>query len=168
MLEISLLTDEPSVTQKIFDEAIHAHPDYYYLYSRMAFHLMPRRGGSVEQVEQFGDNMFHQTRGLEKYIVYNFIMGKVSRAHRLDTFFDTYNIDWERMKKGYQTRERLYGKCHHLRANYLKTAYHKNDEEVIRSLLNFFEKNWDQAAWKKMKTCSEIREQYSDKPSSDN
>lgn len=159
-LKISLLLDEMAESQSIFDEATRRYPCYNYYYATMAFHLMPRWGGSVEEVHQFAEDMFTQTSGYQKYIIYNVIMGKIMRYTGLDYFFDMYDFNWERMKKGYEMRARYFGSSNYVNARYFVNAYFVGDKDAMRELLHFFDKHWDASDWKRETYVKELRDEF--------
>lgn len=84
----------------MIDEGLRRHPGYYPLYFETVEGLLPKWGGSVEDIEAFALDAVARTKSTEGYTLYARIYWYASQTQFKDRLFDETRVDWPTMRQG--------------------------------------------------------------------
>jgi membrane associated rhomboid family serine protease len=105
--------------RSLMDDGIRRTPDNFALYSHMLRSLMPRWGGSAEEVRTFIDEITTRESAAEQATLYTRLFWSYAELERDDVnIFKDTGADWPRMKAGFQELM-----AHHPRSDYVLNAY---------------------------------------------
>ena len=113
-LSLSIAHDQGISTTDLrarFNEAVSRFPEYLPLYREMIRALMPRWGGSYQEIDQFVQDMYKKVpvgRGFEKYVEIYDLLPRLEGGD-FDLFSDTL-ADWPSMRHGFQDMMREHPK----------------------------------------------------------
>jgi hypothetical protein len=94
--------------QKIIDEGLTKEPLYYQLYFTVAHYFAPKWHGNAEEIDRFVNASVARTKdqiGLEMYARIYWFMSQAQYGDRL--FLDS-NVEWEKMKQGFNDMLKRY------------------------------------------------------------
>jgi membrane associated rhomboid family serine protease len=135
-LEVGLdQTKDREKLQAIFDRGWAKAPNYRPLYRRMLRILMPRWGGSYDDVDKFVNQIYAQTasaRGYERYAELYSAYAQLE-GDELDLFIDSQAF-WSGMRSGYLGLLRRYPKSDAVLNSFANFACRANDKETYNRL----------------------------------
>jgi membrane associated rhomboid family serine protease len=137
-LAISLGVDESKSRdqlRKLFDLSVDQFPDYYGPYPQMLRALLPKWGGSYEQIDDFIEQAQQRAPRERQPEMYARLYTTVAviEGDEVDLFLETL-AKWQRLKNGYEDMLKRYPQSAWLRNIYAGMACRANDVEVYRSV----------------------------------
>jgi hypothetical protein len=126
-------------------EAIKRHPSYYEFYFAVIASMQPRWGGSFEMMMEFADVAVENTRKLEGESLYARIFWY---AYNLfpDDLFTTHQIDWPRLKRGFDDLLARYPDDWNRNA-YAQFACIAGDKPTTRRMFRELEGRFETSGW---------------------
>ena len=85
---------------RMLDEGLTRHPQYYDLYFKAMAYYAPRSGGSAQAVEDFARAAVKRTRKTEGEGMYARIYWYAAQVQYRDELFRQSKVDWPTMKRG--------------------------------------------------------------------
>jgi hypothetical protein len=134
--------------REIFDRGLTEAPQYRPLYRRMLRILMPRWGGSYEDVDKFINQIYAQTvkaRGYERYAELYSTYARLE-GDELDLFADTPAF-WSGMTMGYQGLVKRYPKSDAVLNSFANFACRADDKVTYNRLRGVVGKRLSSTAW---------------------
>jgi hypothetical protein len=121
---------------KVFDEAIKYNPDYFEIYFRKIYFLLPRWNGSAGEFESFLNRTANTMGGDKGDIFYARMVNRFYRS-RLegDAVFKNTELSWKRTKKGFELLQKQYPNSLDVQSAYARLATVAGDEEVAKAMM---------------------------------
>jgi membrane associated rhomboid family serine protease len=137
----------------IFVEGVHRWPQYFSLYRGMLRALMPRWGGSYQQVDEFirESSMRPGTRPDSALYARLYWMYGDLEGDSTNVFTDT-QADWTVMQGGFQNLMRLHGKSDVILNAFARFACEANDGSKYGELRLLIEQRRSASAWTEKRT----------------
>jgi len=133
---------------KLFEEAIAFEPMYWDYYYSKAHFLLPRWRGKEGEWEKFADSMRKKIGGKEGLAVYAYICHQMSFYFKKTSYFQTHDISWQKMKKGFFAIEELYGTSNRHVNQFCKYACLAGDKKTALGLFEWIGEDWDKTVWR--------------------
>jgi hypothetical protein len=134
-----------------FEEAVKLEPLYWDFYQDKAVYLLPRWYGKPGEWEQFAEEASNRIGGKEGNILYSVVCWGIRRYYSSDEFFEKNKVSWERIKKGFVEREKIYGASYRYLNAFCLMAGAAGDRVTTRALLNRIGENWEPDFWTEKK-----------------
>ncbi len=134
--------------REIFDRGLTKAPQYRPLYRRMLRILMPRWGGSYEEVDKFINQIYAQTvkaRGYERYAELYSTYARLE-GDELNLFADTPAF-WSGMNTGYRGLLKRYPKSDAVLNSFANFACRADDKVTYNRLRGVVEKRLSATSW---------------------
>lgn len=130
--------------EQLLEEAFQFEPTYYCFYQNHVENLLPKWGGHAGEPETFANTIADRVGGPEGDTIYfNVAMSlNCCKAEPQAPF-----ISWDRVKKGFQALDQLYGSTNYQRNEIAFVAFRRKDGEYARQLFMRINDNWDRAVW---------------------
>ncbi len=134
--------------QAIFDQGLAKAPKYGPMYGQMLRILMPRWGGSYEDVDKFINQIYAQTASTRGYEPYAALYSSYARLEgdEVDFFADTKAF-WSGMRTGYLGLVRRYAASDAVLNNFANFACRAGDKDQYRRLRGAIGKRPSSTAW---------------------
>lgn len=134
--------------QAIFDRGMAKAPKYRPLYRRMLRILMPRWGGSYDDVDKFINQVYTQSASARGYQRYAELYSTYARMEgdELDLFSDTHAF-WSEMRNGYLGLVRRYPASDVVLNSFANFACRANDKDDYNRLRGAVGKRLASTAW---------------------
>ena len=142
-----------------FERGVELEPTYTPLYTSMAFALLPKWYGEEGEVEQFAETSAAALEGEDALELYTRIAWYV-HDDAPKAFFERYDFDWDRMKKGFDTIEGRYPGSRFNRNSFCRMATRARDREAAARLFADLEEGWNddkQEVWDSERVYGEFR-----------
>jgi hypothetical protein len=135
-MEVALqLGWEPAEFRALYDAAISRFPDFHPLYFSMIRSLLPRWGGSIEQVDAYIAEVVKQTEKRQRKIMYARLYWYVAGAEGDDfSLFEDSAATWADMKTGFQQLTAATPKSSWNLNNFASFACRAGDADTYRKL----------------------------------
>jgi hypothetical protein len=134
--------------REIFDHGLTKAPNYRPLYRRMLRILMPRWGGSYEEVDKLINQIYAQTvstRGYERYAELYSTYARLE-GDELNLFFDTPAF-WSGMNTGYRDLLKRYPKSDAVLNSFANFACRADDKVTYNRLRGVVGKRLSSTSW---------------------
>jgi len=134
--------------REVFDRGLTKAPQYRPLYRRMLRILMPRWGGSYEEVDKFINQIYAQTvkaRGYERYAELYSTYARLE-GDELNLFADT-SAFWSGMNTGYLGLLKRYPKSDSVLNSFANLACRADDTATYNRLRGMVGKRFSATAW---------------------
>jgi hypothetical protein len=130
--------------EQLLEEAFQFEPTYYYFYENHVENLLPKWGGQPGDPETFAKTIADRVGGPEGDVIYFNVAMHLNccKAQPQAPF-----ISWDRVKKGFQALDQLYGSTNHQRNELAFVAFRQGDGEYARQIFARINDNWDKAVW---------------------
>lgn len=130
----------------VFEDGVAKNPDDDDLYFAMETDLLPKWGGSLEEVERFIASVTARMpteRGLEMYAS---MYAALSYEDVAQTLFTSTHVSWPKMKAGFEGQLARYPHVDH-RNRYAYFACMANDRQVLAEQLRLIGDGFNRAFW---------------------
>ena len=130
----------------LFDEAFKFEPGYYYDARVLASYLLPKWSGQEGATENFTQEIADRVGGDRGDALYFQV---ASADYVICGCGDNPKMSWERIEKGFEASEKLYGvsMLNLNRIAYLATHFGRTDPIVADKVLGRIGEQWDEATW---------------------
>jgi hypothetical protein len=133
---------------KMFDEGIKYNPDYFDLYFRKVYFLLPRWNGSEGEFESFVDRAANKMGGDKGDIFYARMVNHFfSRRIEGDDVFKNTKLSWKRTKKGFELLLKQYPNSLDVESEYAKLATVADDEEIAKGMFEKIGNRCNKDTW---------------------
>ncbi len=144
--------------EKLFSDAISFEPLFWDYYYTKAHYLLPRWHGKKREWEEYAETVSKKIGGKEGSAVYAYICKMLTRYYPHDGFFGVADVDWEKLKKGMQDIEKLYGSSNRHLNEFLRMACLAGDKKTAKELFDWLEDDWDKYVWAERWRFEQYRE----------
>jgi hypothetical protein len=94
---------------ELFNEAISIEPLYEEIYLSKTVYLKPKWFGKKGDVKKFAEEVINTLGGKEAYRIYYLIATEQAMTYGFDLFLKETELSWEKIIKGYDASQELYG-----------------------------------------------------------
>lgn len=143
----------------IFDKGILIERDYFPIYNRRAFYLLPRWGGTDEDAEKFAREYDEKLKDTNEFL-YAKLAACLISCHSYQDFgkFMKLNFSYPIIKKEHIEILKMYPENYFYLNTFCLLASLYNDKPVSNELFNKIGENWDESVWGK----EEVFKKYKD------
>jgi hypothetical protein len=140
----------------LFDEAFKFEPGYYYNARVLASYLLPKWSGEEGATEKFTQEVADRVGGSQGDALYFEI---ASADYVICGCGDNPKMSWERIEKGFESSEKLYGvsMLNLNRIAYLSTHFGRTDPIVADKVLGRIGEQWDEATWETQEDFENVK-----------
>jgi hypothetical protein len=139
-----------------FDRGIQFEPDYYYLYLQFANYLLPKWDGHPGDASTFARSSADRLGGSAGDLLYFQIATVLIR--RGDGDFPIKQMDWERIRRGYQALSTQYGVDRRTKNQLAFMAYKYRDVNVLKQQFAVIGDDWAPGVWRDRKFFDRARD----------
>jgi len=132
---------------EFMEQGIAIEPLYPEVYREHALTLLPRWYGSEGDWEKFINDSSAKIGGIEGRILYSEICWRISRYYRGEEFFTQNDVDWSRIKQGFEDCEKVYGNSYRYLNAYCLLSCSKKDYSLARDLFKRIGSHWEPDFW---------------------
>jgi len=136
----------PVKFEALVDEALAREPQYYQTYFMVLENLLPKWGGSIDEIEAFAQDAVRRTKHLEGQGMYARVYWFVSQTEFKNDIFNSSLVDWAQMKAGFEDIISRYPDAWNLN-NYARFACLARDKAKTAELLKRIESTVVADAW---------------------
>jgi hypothetical protein len=148
MIEITCESGGPRERlDALYQEGHAAFPDFYGLTAIYAWSLDRTWYGREGDVAWLADTLLTDPGGDSGQVSYSFIAQQTTRIVAAQRYFSATGLSWEKVKRAFAVREKLYGLSVHDWNAYCYIAYAASDREPCREAHAHFGDNWDPTVW---------------------
>ena len=141
-------SSEEEETEQYFLKGLEIDPEYYPLYTTYLNSLLPRWGGSIEEVTQFIENLPGKLAEEKKEMFYSQLVRYLSSWYHQGEYEQKYSFPWKRVAAGFESLRREYPYAVHLQNAYCFMACLHQDKKIAAQLFPALEKyELDRDVW---------------------
>lgn len=130
----------------IFDRGIQFEPGYFYLYLQYANYLLPKWDGHPGDATAFAKVSADRLGGDSGNLLYFQIATVLIK--RGDSSFPVHEMDWERIRRGYQALSAQYGESRRTMNQLVFMAYKFKDASVAQRQFAAIGDKWSRRVWR--------------------
>jgi hypothetical protein len=140
----------------LFDEAFKFEPGYYYNARVLAAYLLPKWSGEEGATEKFTQEVADRVGGDQGDALYFEV---ASANYVICGCGDDPKMSWERIEKGFEASEKLYGvsMLNLNRIAYLATHVGRTDPIVADKVLGRIGEQWDEETWETQENFENVK-----------
>jgi hypothetical protein len=141
----------------LFDEAFKFEPGYYYDARVLASYLLPKWSGEEGATEKFTQEVADRVGGDQGDALYFEV---ASADYVICGCGDNPKMSWERIEKGFESSEKLYGvsMLNLNRIAYLSTHFGRTDPIVADKVLTRIGEQWDEETWDTQENFENVKQ----------
>ncbi len=132
----------------LFEEAVKLEPLYFYNYREKARYLLPQWSGKPGESMKFAAKTADKIGGQEGSAMYYFIASEILKYSQSGRFEKTSDI-WQRLKKGYEDQQALYGESNYRDNEFASFAMHAFDLDSACPVMTKIGDRMAESIWKK-------------------
>jgi len=144
--------------QELFERAVQFEPDYQYFYKSRANYLLPKWYGSEQAVTKFARDAANRRGGDQgDYLYFEMASVIVKRGNGNITPM-VKALDWDRIQRGYQALQTLYGANRGQKNELAFMAYKFNDLGMARQQFASIGQDWARGVWRDRSFFDKVRD----------